>query len=196
MAQRIFIAIALDDPTHQFIDELRQPLLQDLPSVRFVEPETWHITLAFIGDSIPDQVKAAMEAMQHSTKDAPSFTLQINGIMIFGGAVPTVLWAGVIGDIRPLQLLQQRVVASLHVANIAIQSPADYRPHITLARLRKALPEPELQLLRSHVQSRQSLGPQFTVNMITLFESTLSPSGAHYTPLATAPLTHLTNEKF
>jgi 2'-5' RNA ligase len=50
MPTRTFLAIELDDATREFIRAQMQPLQAALPRVRFVGSETWHITLAFLGD--------------------------------------------------------------------------------------------------------------------------------------------------
>lgn len=62
-----------------------------------------------------------------------------------------------------------------------------FRPHITLARVRAPLPVERLRGLARVARSVRAAA-MVRVERITLFESTLAPSGARYRRLHAAPL--------
>ena len=91
--------------------------------------------------------------------------------------VPTAVWAGVpLSD--PLAQLQRRVERACRRAGLALERRA-YRPHITLARLRRTA-APVGDWLAKHGTLRA--GP-WQVEGFTLFESQLRPEGPLYSPL-------------
>src|SRR5690606_18885636 len=57
---RLFVAIW---PTEAVIEELTAIHRKDQRGVRFVSPESWHITLRFLGEADPDAVMDALEGV-------------------------------------------------------------------------------------------------------------------------------------
>ena len=56
---RLFVAVW---PAEDAVEELRALPRKDERGVRFVHPDSWHITLRFLGDTDPDLVEAALDA--------------------------------------------------------------------------------------------------------------------------------------
>ena len=52
---RLFVAVW---PPDEVLEELRALPRKDERGVRFVHPDSWHITLRFLGDADPDQAEA------------------------------------------------------------------------------------------------------------------------------------------
>jgi len=63
-----------------------------LPLPRKVEPESFHLTLVFLGDCPDDTLQAAHESFE--TLHEPAFTLQLQGLGLFGKDKPHTAWAG------------------------------------------------------------------------------------------------------
>jgi 2'-5' RNA ligase len=186
MTTRTFLAIELDDATRAFIAARMEPLRAALPGVRFVGGETWHLTLAFLGE-LDDAQLAAAEAAAHSaaTGSAP-FALHAADLGTFGGMnAPRVIWVGVGGDVAALRALQARVTEAL--AARGLHHDGRFSPHITLARLRQPLAPAEAAALRVALNV-QTQGPDLPVTAISVMRSDLAPSGARYTCLARAAL--------
>ena len=103
------------------------------------------------------------------------FKLKLNKLGSFGKP-PHVLWTGISGDLKALAELHKKVLWS---------GNKHFRPHITLARLRKTVDSGELIkfLLGMKVPSIA-----WQVSEVYLFESNLLPQGASYTPLLKVPL--------
>lgn len=87
---------------------------------RAVDPETWHLTLAFHGEAEPEQLAAALYAAAYG---APAPRLRLSGAGSFRG----VHWIGV-------QAEQPAGLCALVAA--AGGDPAEFVPHVTLLRRR------------------------------------------------------------
>ncbi|WP_319583003.1 RNA 2',3'-cyclic phosphodiesterase [uncultured Pseudodesulfovibrio sp.] len=177
---RLFIGIGLSDAYRKVLNPCIQGLsrLTDA-SVNWSKPETWHLTLKFLGETdearIPT-IKAALAAVDFS-----AFTLRAGGAGAFPDAKrPKVIWLGLVEGGEQAAAL----AGSIEDALAAIDTPREkkpFRPHLTLGRIRKPAPgdwPPVLDAVAAHEW------PPFTVTHFTLWQSTLAPKGATHTPLA------------
>jgi RNA 2',3'-cyclic 3'-phosphodiesterase len=179
---RTFVAIELDQTVRDYLLARQRELAAVLPQVRFVAPETWHITLAFIGEIESGTVRATREIARTVAATTASFTLHAAGVGIFGKLpTPKVLWVGISGNETALRDLQQAVASALDKRSIPFDH-ARFSPHITLARLRRSLQPDESQAVQAII-ARADQGPSFQVNAISVMRSDLTPQGAHYTCL-------------
>jgi len=149
-----------------------------------VPPESWHLTLKFLGEIHDDVLpRVAQAMMQQAARRAPCM-IDLHGLGAFPHAArPAVIWVGV----RNAAGLRE-LAADLETALAELGFPKENRPlelHLTMLRV-KSRPPPELfELLTEHAGTR--FGMQ-RIDSVTLFESKLSKTGARYHPLATARL--------
>lgn len=184
---RTFLAIEVDAPTRAYMATQVAALRSRLPSVRFVAEDTWHLTLAFLGDLTDEQVAAASTAAEEAARATAPFTLHVAGLGTFGDVpAPRVIWLGVGGMVAELRAAQGRVRVALDGAGLG--SDGHFSPHLTLARLRRPLPTEEAEALRVAL-AQPSNGPDFTTTHIAVMRSDRTPTGAHYTAMARAALT-------
>jgi 2'-5' RNA ligase len=184
---RTFLAVELDATVRAAIATRVHVLAAAMPAVRFTAPETWHITLAFLGDLAPDQVNAAREAARAAAIGAVPFAVILGKGGFFGAqAAPRVIWLGLDGDIEQLRSLQQRVIAALSARGLGSDDQR-FTPHITLARPRGPLDPQAVAALRQLVAEAGS-GTRLSVEAISVMKSDLLPAGARYTCLERVPL--------
>jgi 2'-5' RNA ligase len=140
---------------------------------RWSVPESWHITLQFLGSTSEQQyecVAAHLRELRH-----PPVQIQL-------GALGTFDRAGVLFvDVRvtpQLLALQQAVTAATAPCGF---SPEDrpYHPHITLARRKGKSRGRELRNLNLEMGRQSSLSP-FRADSFVLYESTPTPEGSRY----------------
>jgi 2'-5' RNA ligase len=150
--------------------------------LKWVRPESMHLTLKFLGDVDPARVPEIEAALAAAAGAAPPFSLNARGIGVFPGMrKPRVLWMGLEGQLDRLAALQAAVESEL----ARVGFPAEERPfkaHLTLARIKAPLRIPLSEALLSEAGEGES-GP-FPVERICLFRSELRPAGAVYTRLA------------
>jgi RNA 2',3'-cyclic 3'-phosphodiesterase len=163
---RLFLAVPLTEPARAAI---RAALATALPAGapgRAVRPESWHLTLRFLGDTAPDQASRLAEVLSAAAL-GPPFQLAFAWL----GAFPrpdraAVLWLGVATGAAELGALAAVVERSARDAGF----PAERRPfsaHLTLSRIRPpadvaplvarptgppiSMPVTEVVLFRSHL---------------------------------------------
>ncbi|HEX7774644.1 MAG TPA: RNA 2',3'-cyclic phosphodiesterase, partial [Pyrinomonadaceae bacterium] len=97
---------------------------------------------------------------------------------------PLVLWIGVSDPSGQLSALQEKFEDECAVEGFEKEDRA-YRPHLTIARLRK--PEGARQLADAHLQMK--FEPiDVELKDIVVFRSELSPKGSKYTVISAADL--------
>jgi 2'-5' RNA ligase len=96
-----------------------------------------------------------------------------------------VVWMGVNPDPR-LELLHHDIEVAFEAVGCELEG-RPFRPHLTLARVRDALPVERMrELWRAAKRIRYST--EFIVRSVELMQSDLSSSGPRYTTLVSAPL--------
>lgn len=151
-----------------------------LPGARWTAAGNLHLTLTFIGEAPRESIDRISEAMRHVTFDV--FPLALHGLGLFD---KRVLWAGVTSQPQ-LFTLQEKVSSHLDKAGIAFDNKP-FRPHITLARLRHNVDNAGLErFLDEHAGLKT---PSFAVERFHLYESSSTPEGTRYVPLAAFPFT-------
>lgn len=183
---RLFFAIELGDALHDLLDDTTAILRAEAPELAWVGREKRHLTLKFLGDvSEADVPKLAGAADRAAARHAP-IEMSVREV----GAFPTfrrarVVWIGVEQEPR-LELLHHDLEEACVQEGYEVEG-RPFRPHITLARVRAPLPVERLRGLARVARSVRAAA-MVRVERITLFESTLAPSGARYRRLHAAPL--------
>jgi 2'-5' RNA ligase len=189
---RTFIALDLSEAARAALrGELRR-LAQALPDVRFVDPASLHLTLAFLGELDDETLAAVIALAGEVARHAAPFELALAGLGVFGPpAAPRVIWAGVGGETRPLLALQRRLAAALEAEGFPHEQ-RPFAPHLTLARLKRPLDAAARQrldkLLASSASTSASRTPRWRVADLRVMRSELAATGARYTALSVAPL--------
>lgn len=166
---RLFTGIELP---HDIADELALKR-GGIPGARWIDTESFHITLRFIGDI--DEGLAHEISYGLAQAAGPAFSLMLKGVDVFGGNKPHTLHAGVedSADLRRLQAAHERICQRLGAA----PDSRRFTPHVTLARLKDADPDALAQFV--HAQSLYRSRP-FRVARFVLFSSRPSRGGGPY----------------
>jgi RNA 2',3'-cyclic 3'-phosphodiesterase len=171
MAKRLFIALELPDSHRQALADL-DPHVRGL---RWLPPDQLHMTLSFIGMVNENDEEALHKALKEVR--VPAFFLPIQGIGTFGGARPTVVWAGVGRGHPHLFALHKHVQDAVLRAGLEPDLKS-FHPHITLARANGVSAAALLPFLRRHESAEFGL---WRVTGFALFSSILRPDGPIYT---------------
>jgi RNA 2',3'-cyclic 3'-phosphodiesterase len=189
---RLFVALDIDPEIRRRIGEFRGKMRAFAPGVRWVGPESFHVTLQFIGESQREaEIRQALEQVR-----AAPVPLGFRGTGFFPTArAPRVFWVGIESDQR-LQQLANAVGAALAPLGCKCEA-GPYTPHLTLARAGSGRPrtvrgEQSAPGLRDVGVKLEGIPPAefgtMTAHAFFLYESRLSPSGARYTKLNQYPL--------
>lgn len=173
---RAFIAI---DPPTEFADDAAAVARVLSASVegRFLPRDTYHLTLAFLGDVTDAQASRAMDALDAACAEAGPIALSPEGLGKFGRATDATLWLG-IAKTPALESLAARLREGLAARDVPFDEKT-FLPHITLAR-RARIPKGRLPHLAFPLPVQATTA--------TLYKSTLAREGALYKPLYSAHL--------
>jgi len=131
---RTFIAIDLPDPHRAVLERHLADCARAAPGQRWVEAESLHLTLRFLGNLEPE-VLARVRHELASVRGEP-FRLALDGRGTFGPrAAPRVVWVGLGEGAEGCAALAARVEAACGRAGME-PDPRPFRPHVTLARAR------------------------------------------------------------
>jgi len=183
---RTFIAIELPENVIAGLDRLQRRLKDSRLSIRWVRPETVHLTLKFLGDIDPETTGPVGEAMTVAVRGHGPLSLAAKGCGVFPGLKnPRIVWAGIAGELPRLKDLQQALDENLALLGFA-REKRPFRAHLTLGRC-KSRSDPAI--LNSALEEAADFQTEpFSADRITLFQSELKPSGPVYTPLLSAAL--------
>jgi 2'-5' RNA ligase len=193
---RIFVGIDLDEEIRTKIARLLEGVRGFAADVRWVRPESLHITLKFIGEQKPEQVVAITERLQ--LVEGKRAEVRFAGYGFFPTAkAPRVFWIGIQAGPELVEL-----AFGVDSALAELQIPREERPfspHLTLARGGGGSGSPkwrkgdgpnsafaELQK-RLAAMSELDFGTM-TAREFFLYQSQLSPGGSKYSKLHQFPL--------
>jgi len=148
---------------------------------RIVDPENFHLTLAFLGEH-PDRV---IEDVHHQLAriEIEEMSLSLDGLGVFGGQAPRVLFA----EVKPnpaLTELRKRVRGAAREGGLELQHQR-FHPHITLARFGKGLWPDQTADLQALITKRIRLvRGEFLAQKFALYQSHLGPDGPLYEVIA------------
>ncbi len=188
---RAFIAIELPDPVKASLSSLEDRLRPaEHPYVKWVGTEGIHLTLKFLGNIAPDQVPRIIEAIAPASQGLSPFELQIGGLGVFPNLQrPRVIWVAVTGEVEQLIALQRGIDQALAPLGFPREG-RPFTPHLTLGRLRERASPGERNSIGKLVMATEfEGGPAMEVKELSLMRSTLTPSGAIYSRLASIELT-------
>ena len=183
---RLFFAIELGDAVLDLLDEAMEPLRAEAPELAWVPRDKRHLTLKFLGEvEEVNAMRLAGAADRAAAKHSP-LEMHVREV----GAFPNfrrarVVWIGVEQEPR-LELLHHDLELACADEGFEVEG-RPFRPHVTLARVRAPLPAERLRAL-ARTARRVRIEANVQVERITLFESTLAPTGASYRRIHAAPL--------
>jgi 2'-5' RNA ligase len=166
---RLFTGLEIPSPIAARLAGLRA----GLEGARWIDPENYHVTLRFLGDV--DDVVASDFAAELAHIEARSFELVLDGLGSFGGKRPRSVWANVVSNdgLLGLQRAHERAARAVGLA----PEPRNFKPHMTLARLRNVQARDVAVYLENN---GAFLAGAFPVRRFALYSARASSGGGPY----------------
>ena len=170
---RLFVGIPLASEVIQALERVANSLRSDGDGLRWSSPETWHITLQFLGETSPERYECVEAHLREiRTVQAP---IRLEGTGFFDRA--GVFFAGV--DVSPeLRRLQEMVLAATEPCGFTAED-RPFHPHVTLARAKGDSRRQAQRKLKSQVDLKASF-PGFVATEFLLYEAFLGSGGSRY----------------
>jgi 2'-5' RNA ligase len=187
---RTFIAIELPPELKAELTRLQNKLRSSCGnSARWVDPNSIHLTLKFLGNVPLDKVDEVVKAIEKAEVGTPPFQITVRGCGCFPNALrPQVAWVGLTGDLKSLNDLVRKLDTTLARLGFKPEGRA-FTPHLTLARLRDTASPVERQAIGEAVgRCPIEISTPVDASEICLMRSELTPRGSIYTRLATVKL--------
>jgi RNA 2',3'-cyclic 3'-phosphodiesterase len=197
---RVFVGLDIDEEIRGQIAQFMSEVRGLAPDVRWVMPDSLHVTLKFIGEKSEAAVAEIEKAL--GTISAEAFEISFRGCGFF----PTekaarVFWVGIEADAR-LAELAGKVEESMTGIGIAKEIRA-FSPHLTLARggarigsgsgapgrrtgdrINQRFARLQQRLAESFTERAALEFGTMTGREFFLYRSQLSPKGSQYTKIA------------
>ena len=187
---RSFIAVELPEELRLELGRFEAYLKSDAhPRVKWVNPDSIHLTLKFLGNIGADRVGEIMGAIEEASLEVPPFQLKVKDSGVFPSVKRArVAWVGLSGDTDRLIRLQQSLESGLERLSFAAESKA-FTPHLTLARLQeRSTPEERQRFGRLIAEAVFEAATIINVTTVSLMKSHLTRQGAVYSRLGMVSL--------
>ncbi|MFO7671136.1 MAG: RNA 2',3'-cyclic phosphodiesterase [Bacteroidales bacterium] len=177
---RTFIALPVK-VENQFL-LARKEMMESLAKERivWVDPQRYHVTIRFLGDTTPEAVEAIRFSMRDRIIVTGTTILQLGHTGNFGSRNrPVVIWVG-FKDSPFLEMLREKVEAALDICGM-MPSEQPFRPHLTIGRIRR------LNDLQGFYRLMNSMKEHFygdtLADRLVFYKSEPGSGGPVYTPL-------------
>lgn len=183
---RLFLAINLPPDVRLEVVAATAALRDAAPELSWIRGPHLHLTLKFLGEVDAIRLAEVQAVVSGVAGKHRELVVGLGGI----GAFPNfrrarVVWMGIDHEPR-LELLHHDLEVACESLGFEIEGRA-FRPHLTLARVKDALPEDRLREL-SRLGKRIDYRAEFIARSVDLMESELSRTGPVYTTVVSAAL--------
>jgi 2'-5' RNA ligase len=179
---RTFVAVEIPLETR---DRARRAIaaLDTTPAkVKWVEPESLHWTLKFLGDVDILETPAVCEAVRKAVEPLAPFDVEAWGVGAFPDIHnPRTVWIGMRDGSE--QMIELHDAVELELSKLGYRSEnRRYRPHLTIGRVRQSPDgiEELAELIEAHADFDAAVS---MVEEVVVFSSQLNREGPTYEPL-------------
>jgi 2'-5' RNA ligase len=180
---RVFAAVELSSNVQKRIQKQIQQLQAAVPDnqASWSQTENIHLTVKFFGNVLPTKIVRISEAASRVVNQLSKFKIEIGKTGAFPKvSQPRVLWIGIEDPTAELARLHQLFETECAVEGFDRET-RDFRPHLTIARLRKP------KGARALAEVNQKLGFEsmtIEVSELIVFRSEPGGKGSKYTALS------------
>lgn len=183
---RLFVAVNLPHDEKLRLAAVLEQLRAMHAPVRWLDHDTLHITLQFLGEVPETEVPAITAALDRCVPGISPFDVDVSGFGAFPSlSRPRVFWIGVKAPPQ-LMTLQQNVQRELQRLGFVPEERA-WSPHLTIGRTSNNARVDRAQVDR--MQASVEYKTVFRVHSVDLMRSHLGRGGARYERIHAAKLT-------
>lgn len=173
--RRLFIALPVENPG---LTGVAAELSKYSRCLKIVPDINYHITLKFLGDTGRDRYEKLIAGLDSGIIPART-AYSVKGLGCFPGlARPNIIWAGMEYDRVSAESIFRFVETSAEAAGFAPET-RDFKPHLTLARVKRDAHVPP-GLLDYIKNNSASIFSSAVFDRILLYESVLKKTGPEY----------------
>lgn len=184
---RTFIGIDTGDAIRASAVALQKELAKAGAEVKWVTPESMHVTLLFLGEVDDRELHAVCKAVKGAAADEAPFSLRVSGVGAFPNARrPKVVWGGVTDGAESLKRLHAALEEEMLELGCYRTEERGYTPHLTLGRVTDAAAG--IAVAAELPKRAGWQGGRVAVEEVLVFSSEMERDGPIYTVIGRAPL--------
>jgi 2'-5' RNA ligase len=190
---RTFIAVDLGKPLRDRCAALQENLARTGADVRWVEIQSIHLTLLFLGDVDEREIAPLCRVVAEWCGTLAAFPLSVETVGCFPNPRrPRVVWVGVGQGKEQVTALHDALEPPLLQLGCYRREDRPYTPHVTLGRVRTDRDGDQLAAaIKRHAKWQ---GGVTEVREVHVLSSELTPEGPVYTVLSRARLNRRAEE--
>lgn len=184
---RTFIAVDTGAVIRASAVALQKELAKTGAEVKWVEAESLHITLLFLGEVDDRELHSVCRAVKDVAAGEPPFPLRVSGV----GAFPTprrpkVLWAGITDGANELRRIYGSLEGKMLDLGCYRREERSYTPHLTLGRVKSEADG--YAIAKELPQYLAHDGGRTVIDEVLVYSSVLERDGPVYTILGRGEL--------
>lgn len=176
MKKRLFIALDLPEGFKKRLAKLVFELVKTKIPARFQDPETYHITLKFLGYLSEAEEKKVKKAIDISCKKFSGFEIETSNLIFIPDSRMARVVALEILSNETLEKLQQTIVNELDKLSFIEVFTRKFKPHATIGRVKRG----GLGFYRPNDLKAYVSRERIKIDAVKLKESNLNMAGARY----------------
>ncbi|HLF17339.1 MAG TPA: RNA 2',3'-cyclic phosphodiesterase [Candidatus Omnitrophota bacterium] len=181
---RAFIAVDLDKPIKNLIADIQNHLSESECLVKWVAPQSAHITLKFLGDIEEQTIPAIKEYLEKASSSIVPTHFDAIRVGAFPNTdFPRIIWLGIEED-GTISQLAEKIEQALVPLGFA-KEDRKFTPHITIGRLSSTKNSRKLSQLLQDFPTLKPIKQPF--DHVSLYQSTLTSQGPIYERLLRIP---------
>ncbi len=178
---RSFIAVEIDQSNKQELSTLISHLKKSDADVKWANENQMHLTLKFLGTVDETKLQKISDILKRIANDFSAFNIQFSKIGAFPNINrPRVIWMGISKGSNHLKLLNNKIESEFEKIGFG-KEKREYNAHLTFGRVKSSKNIPGLKKIID--ETTIQFHDEIRIDKIILFQSTLRPKGAIYTPL-------------
>jgi 2'-5' RNA ligase len=183
---RTFIALELPPSLISLLARLQENLRAMGLRAKWVQPQSIHLTLKFIGNINPADIDNIGGAMVNAVGEFGTFNLVAGGVGVFPGINrPRVIWVGLKGQVQLLFAMQRLLEDNLAASGYK-KDKRPFKGHLTLGRFKQRVNPDTIRRALQEFGNFDS--EEFPARRVIFYKSDLKPTGAVYSQLQQAVL--------
>jgi len=188
--QRLFVAIFPPACIVTRLQVAAASLATALPAraIRWTRPEQIHLTLHFLGAIETARIPEIESALKAACGGHRRSQVRVAGLGCFPNPRrPRILWAGLAGDLQPVESLQRAVESGFRACGFHGEDRS-FQPHLTIGRVSDSIAAGRGKLAEALAGEQARDFGEWEAGRVDLMQSVLSPQGAAYSVLESFPL--------
>lgn len=174
---RVFVGFFVTKKIQEWVEKLQSQSERYIKG-KWVEPQNFHMTFQFIGDTEQERLADLLKNLQEIAQSNKPIRVKYKGLGVFPSLDRArVLWIGVSEGHRQLIELARNIVKVNRQVGIRDEGKP-FHPHVTICRIKEFDKRALKELLRQH---ENTFFGEDLVDRVALIKSSLTSVGPIYT---------------